>query len=424
MKPDERVHFVGCGGAGMVGLALLAAERGARVSGSDIAGNANTRTLEGLGVDVGIGHSCENIPDGDSALLVRSSAVPEDNPEVEEARRRGWRVVRRGEFLAETAERYEVVAAVAGSHGKTTVSAMLAHIAISAGINPGYVVGGKISGWEQSAGAGDGGAFIAESDESDGTNALLASDVLLLTGVDDDHAWNLGGRGALLANFSDQARKARNILYYPFPDDAEILGGHSNALALAPDAAVAAFSDMTEWGDYQRMNAFLAVEGAERLGIERSDAERLVRGFPGVARRMTLHLDDADFKLVEDYAHHPAEVAAVLDAMRKRWPEYRLRVVFQPHRAARLAEHLEGFARELRGADAVVVAPVFAAWTNTEGVGAEDLARAVGDAATAVSGDWESIAAEIADNIYPPEVLAVLGAGDVEELIPLLKGTR
>lgn len=405
----------------MVGLALIAARRGIRVSGSDMAESANTRLLESEGVSVGIGHSVSNLPDAAECLVVRSSAVPDANPEVAEALRRGWRVLRRGEFLAELAAGYSKVAAVAGSHGKTSVSAMLAHIAVSADASPGYVVGGKIAGWKSSADAGNGGIFIAESDESDGTNALLASDVLLLTGVDDDHAWNVGGRDALLANFREQARKARTVLFYPFPDAERVLGTHPEAILLDPARAEREFAGMAEWGAYQRRNAFLAAEGAVRLGVEREKARGLVRGFPGVARRMTLHLDGPDLKLVEDYAHHPAEVAAALSALAERWPENRLRVVFQPHRAARLAEHLEGFARELRAADKALVVPVFAAWTSADGPASRDLADAIGGDAAALDGDWSAIAAEIAEDVEPPETLAVLGAGDVEELIPLLR---
>ncbi len=415
-----QLHFTGCGGAGMVCLALVALDRGAAVSGSDMTENANTRLLAATGVPVVIGHSEANLPEG-MGTLVRSSAVPDDNPEVMAARRRGWRVVRRGEFLSELAEKYGRVAAVAGSHGKTSVSAILTHILKNAGAKPGFAIGGKVIGWSRPADAGAEAVFVAESDESDGTNTLLESDVLLLTGVDDDHAWNFGGRRGLLANFAEQARQSQMVVYYPFPGDEHVAGAATQSMALDKNAAEREFDDMAEWGAFQKWNACLAVEGAAKLGIKRSEAAIIARTFRGVARRMALHVDLPNRKLIEDYAHHPAEVAAALNAIGERWPNLPLTVVFQPHRSARLAEHLDGFARELRTAEKVFVLPVFAAWTGTGGATAVDLADAIGLSAVALRGDWPAMAAEIEKSVKTPAALAVLGAGDVEKIIPLLK---
>jgi UDP-N-acetylmuramate--alanine ligase len=414
-----KIHFIGCGGAGMVGLVQIMHELGYSVSGSDMAESANTRLLISLGIPVAIGHSADNIPKGGGLLLVvRSSAVADDNPEYIEAASVAEKCLRRGEMLANVAELYDRCVAISGTHGKTSVTALLVHILKSAGLNPGYMIGGKVTGWISAASAGDGSLFITESDESDGTQVHLKSDILAVTNIEGDHSWSVGGEALLLENFAKIADNAEHVIFNVSESTEELLCNHPSTTPIKPDLSI--YSDKTDWGEFQKENANIAVECAVRLGVSRSIAECEVRRFPGVARRMMLHYRKKKFILIEDYAHHPTEVRVAVASLRERFPDHRLRVVFQPHRYARLAKYLEEFTEELKKADEILIAPVFAAWQESGEVNSLDLAEKIGDKASLLSGEWKDDAEKIVESVSYPEVLAVFGAGDIEKIIPEL----
>lgn len=404
----KNLHFCGIGGAGMAPLARIALLSGCRVSGSDRELNAKTAELVRMGAMIHAGHDASYLPD-DCELLIYSSAVPEDNPERAAARARGIPELRRGGFLAELAAHYPVTVAVSGSHGKTSTTAMLVWILRKAGKKPGWLIGGAVPGLA-SGEAGDGTLFITEADESDGTHTLLHPTIGVIPNIEDDHAWSVGGRDQLFANFRTFAANCGQVIY-----TGKALANFFGRPGIALDGAGPA-----GFAGFQKFDASLAAAAAEALGVPRETAFAALADFPGVERRMTVRHDAEDLTIVEDYAHHPTEVAAAIALLRERYPGRHLRVVFQPHRYARLAQYFDRFAEELRAADSAVVAPVFAAWSETGKVGSAELAEAIGPHAVSVAGDWQAVAAAALAEPARPMVIAVLGAGDIEQVFRFL----
>ncbi len=417
-------HFIGCGGAGMIGLALIMHEKGFKVTGSDLKESANTGLLKEKGIPVFTGHSPANVQRNDISeiFIVRSSAVSDSNPEFAEAVSRGCRHLRRGEFLAELAKTYKCTIAVAGCHGKTSVTGILTHILKECGKNPGYMIGGKVTGWKYSGAAGDGNIFVTESDESDGTQIHLKSDVAVVNNVEDDHSWTVGGEEILYKNFAKFAENSKKLIYHPSPLADKIFDFHENKRKIDLQSGSANFADMKDWGGFQRINAAIAVEAATEIGINRAEAEKHARTFPGIERRMSVRLKKEGFVLIEDYAHHPTEVSASISALRERFQGYYLRVVFQPHRYARLEKFIDQLACELRKADEAIIVPVFAAWTEKGKVSSEDLAAKIGANAKSADSDWQKLSEKLSSSTRKNEVLAIMGAGDIDEIFKYFKG--
>jgi UDP-N-acetylmuramate--alanine ligase len=412
---EDNVHFIGIGGAGMAPLAGILLEQGVRVTGSDLTVNEKTIALQKAGAKVFEGHFSENLSD-DTSMLVYSSAVPEDNPEYRKAIASGISCLRRGEFLARLATGYKRCVAISGSHGKTTVTAMLAWIVRKCGIDCGYMIGGKVKGFSASA-AGDGDIFITEVDESDGTHALIHPYLGIVTNVEDDHSWSVGGSEQLFRNFSKFASQSTTLFYVGDANSDRLFAGHPKKERLSEHELMTAVD--IGFGGYLKLNAVLACRCAEFLGIAREEAFEAIRSFPGVDRRMTVHCESDSVTVVEDYAHHPTELAKAVELFRERWPGHHLRVVFQPHRYARLAKYLEGFAEELAKADSVFVVPVFAAWTENGPVKAEELVEKIGEKCTFLNREWSDMPECILKNKPSrPLLIAVLGAGDIDQLIP------
>ena len=261
--PWAHVHFTGIGGVGMTGLALILRDFGVRVSGSDAAESRNLALLRERGAQIQVGHDAAHLAQPD--LLVYSSAVAEDNPERAAAAERNIRTIRRGEFLAELAAFFPTRVAIAGSHGKTTVSAMLSHILIEVGSEPGYMVGGEVAGRAAPAGAGRGEILVTEVDESDGTQARMQSTHAIVINAEDDHCWSVGGEDALKQCFRDFAAKADFVLAFESPSTRELFGDLRQA-EFFPDSAVRTDLELLLPGRHNRINASLAVRLAECLG--------------------------------------------------------------------------------------------------------------------------------------------------------------
>ena len=413
----KRAHFIGIGGAGMAPLAEILLRRGARISGSDREANAKTARLAQTGAEIFIGHDAAHLPP-DAEIVIRSSAVGEKNPELRQARKLGIETVRRGEFLARLADTWPRPAAVSGSHGKTSITAMLVHILCKAGKNPAFLIGGSVPGAPSSSPGGEpDDLFVTEADESDGTHTLLHPALGIVPNVDDDHSWSVGGVEALHGNFRTFARNCRRLIYGASPTTDALFAEHPAALRLElppPEA------HRGRWTGFALCNAMLACRAAAELGVPEPEAWRLLEDFPGVARRMTLHWNAPDLRIIEDYAHHPEELAAAITMLQSQNPGFHLRILFQPHRYARLTRHLERLAAELKRADSAFVAPVFAAWSETGPVGSAELAAAAG--ARELGGDWSAAARELLRNRpQKPLLIAVIGAGDVEKILPELK---
>ncbi len=424
------VHFIGCGGAGTQPLMKIFHELGYKVSGSDLQASQATDALKSLGLDVRIGHSTANLPpeSADGVLVVHSSAAVAGNPELDEAKRRSWPCLRRGEALALLAGGFKKVVAVSGSHGKTSVTAMIAHMLKECGLNPGYMVGGKVCGWDFNGAAGSGEIFVTEVDESDGTHALMKTDCAVVTNVEDDHAWSVGGVEALMGNFKRFAFQGKRLLYVGSATCDKLFAGHPDSLRLDwVDISSSTYMKgadaeaIARWGAYQRVNGAQAVEAAVWLGAKRAEAEKAISSYPGVDRRMSLRYDDGAIKVVEDYAHHPTELAASLSALLETNPGRRLVVVFQPHRYARLEMYIDLFAKELKRASQVMVTPVFAAWTSGGKLDSKELARRIGPSAKAIEGSWDQMASEALASLRPGDLVAVIGAGDLKEILPPLE---
>ncbi len=408
------LHFIGIGGTGMAPLAGIALEQGNRVNGSDLVENRNTLLLKQLGAQISQGHQISHLPP-DASEVVYSSAVATDNPELAEARQRGISCLTRGEFLARLATEYHRLVAISGSHGKTTITAMLVWILRECGINCGYMIGGKTHNFPSFA-AGNGDIFVTEADESDGSHTLLEPWLGIIPNIDDDHCWNLGGEAKLMHNFSIFAARSANLIYALDDHAAVPFEHHPAAINIAGKA------DQTT--DFMELNAMLACRAANMLGVTQESARTALQSFPGVERRMTIHYQDNHLTIIEDYAHHPVELRAALNLLRKNYPKHHLRAVFQPHRYARLQKYLDNFAAELKSADSVFITPPFAAWTATGPVTAADLAAEIGDKAQLLKGSWTEIAPMLLHPEKPPLLLAVIGAGDIEQLIPELIRTE
>ena len=409
----QRIHFVGIGGAGMAPLAEIMLTRGAGVSGSDKELNAKTAGLASRGAAVYAGHDAAYLPEN-ARLLVYSSAVTPENPERRRAAELGIPQIRRGEFLARLASHYRRPVAISGSHGKTSISAMLAHILVHTGRQPGFLIGATVKD-APSASAGEGDdLFVMEVDESDGTHTLVHPYLGVVPNIEDDHSWSVGGEAQLFANFRRFAFQSRRLIYYPGTHTNELFAGHPAATRLEyPEHG--AFG--RRWLGFQAWNAHLAIRAAELLGVDAAEAERALESFAGVARRMSIRFSSVELTVIEDYAHHPTELASSIGTLRLSYPTHHLRIVFQPHRYARLQKYLPQLAAELAKADSAIVTPVFAAWCETGPSGGAELASAAGGHVHYLDGSWEQTARAALDyRGERPLLLAVIGAGDIEQI--------
>lgn len=403
---EQRLHFVGVGGAGMVGLARICHEFGAKVSGSDAKDSANLDSLCELGIAVHVGIDPDRV--GPVDRVVYSSAIPADHPERALAP-----AVRRGVFLAELATAYRRPVGIAGSHGKTTITAMLSHILHRSGLRNGWLIGGDVPGIP-SAAAGDGDIFVSEVDESDQTQAAFHSVEAIVVNADDDHCWSVGGEAALDACFRSFAANSQHLTAWDSPRTRALFADSATYISQVPDKL-----RIPQTGEHNRCNAALAVAVAARLGVSEGDAIAAMADFPGVDRRLTLHLEHP-IGLVEDYAHHPTEITASLQALREAHPARHLRVVFQPHRNERVRRYCAEFARALSAADSVIVTPTFDAWVDDAGISkASDIAEACSCKTDYSALPWPALATHIANSAKPGDIIIIMGAGNVAELVPL-----
>ena len=407
----KKIHFIGIGGAGMAPLAQLAVGAGITVSGSDSAISAKAESLKKLGATVFCGHRAEQLP-SDAELVVYSSAVTEENPERRRAAELGIPQLRRGEFLGEFSRRYKRVTAVSGSHGKSSITAMLCTILEYCSCDPGALVGAARN-QGSSALSGNGDIFVTEVDESDGTHTCVTPFLGIVPKIDEDHEWSLGGAEALKENFRTFGRNCKKLL---IADTPELNGFFENHPALSkapqPDAFAGFYGFMAK-------NAALAVHGAVMLGVPYEKAVEAVSTFTGIERRMGVLSQKDELIYLEDYAHHPTEVRNSIELVRKLYPGKELHVVFQPHRYARLERFFEGFCKELAQADKVIVTPVFAAWCETGEVNSNSLCEKIANAEYCGL-PWKELAGQL-KKMSGNKTVLLLGAGDISELAALLK---
>ena len=398
MRPLEgrRFWFVGIGGAGMSALALVAHEWGAEVGGSDRSGSSYVERLEAAGIAVTIGHDAANVPDG--AEVIVSSAIAADNPEVSRAR-----VKKRAELLAELVElRPSIV--VAGAHGKTTTTAMIAFTLDRLGLDPAFLIGGEIPQLDGNARAGEG-WLVAEGDESDRSLELLLPRVAVLTNVELDHH----------ATFVSEA-EVRELFEAWLERATEAVRGEE----LEPVSF-----ELAVPGEHNRQNAATALATLELAGVSREDTERVLPDFAGAGRRFELRGEQAGVRVYDDYGHHPREVAVTLAAARASAGEGRVLVVFQPHLYSRTRHLAHELARALAAADAVAVTSVYAAREDpVAGVEGSLVVEALVTERPGMPVAWTPELGDavrfLARRARPGDVVLTIGAGDVERAGPLL----
>lgn len=455
-SPLQALHFTGIGGIGMSALALLAREAGLRVSGSDLKPSAATEKLRARGAAIAIGHDAANVPPDAEALIVTSAAAS-TNPEILEAVRRGLPVATRGELLA-ALMRTRRAAAAAGSHGKTTVSSLLAAIALEAGADPTVAVGAFLPALgHANARLGAGEWFIAESDESDGSFLELHPEVAILTNIDREHLDHYGSfdaaraafvkfanqvelRGTLVACLDDDEVRAalprirRRVLTYGRHPEAALRIVEARAHAGGSEFALLHRGEhlgefqLPLLGAHNILNAAGALGAALIMGIGIEAARRALARFEGPSRRMQKMGEARGVTVIDDYGHHPSEIRATLAALRLLGAE-RLIVLFQPHRYTRTQALFDDFATAFHDAAAVRVLDIYAASEPPiAGVDSETLTqriRAAGHPDAAYAGSLDRAVGSLLAEARPGDLILTLGAGSVTEAGPrILEGLR
>ena len=389
----RKVHFVGIGGAGMSGIADVMNTLGYQVSGSDLASNAVTEQLESSGVKVYHSHSVKNVSDVD--VVVTSTAISRDNVEVEAAVTNRIPVVPRAEMLAELM-RFSHGIAVAGTHGKTTTTSLVTSVLAEAGLDPTYVIGGKLNSSAKHARLGQGKYLVAEADESDASFLYLQPMMSVVTNIDADHLPTYGGDFARLKQTFveflhhlpfyglavvcvDDAEVrsllpeiTRPIIRYGIESDADVRAsniryqGSRTVFDVAlPGAESTIEISLNMPGRHNVLNALAAICVGYELGVSSEHMQSALAKFEGIGRRMHMYgqakIPQGSVTLVDDYAHHPTELAATLSATRNAWPEKRLVAIFQPHRYTRTRDLFEDFSQVLAECDVLLLTEVYAA---------------------------------------------------------------
>jgi UDP-N-acetylmuramate--alanine ligase len=428
---QRRLHFIGIGGAGMSGLALVCARLGATVSGSDRADSSYMERLRAAGVDPVVGHDVANLPEG--AEVVVSTAIGADNPELVLARERGAEPIHRGELLAELCAEKRLIA-IAGTHGKTTTTSMAVWALRALGADPAFFIGGEVPGLgpdgaAANAGWGEGEWVVAEADESDASFLRLRPEIAVVTNVEMDHHARWGSVAELREAFIAFTGPARGLVVPADEDMAWLEGQGGETLRFDASSPGPVELRLAVPGRHNLRNARAALAALQLAGFEAGPAAEALASFPGVHRRLELKGARGPVRIYDDYAHHPTEVRAALEALREREPS-RLIAVFQPHLYSRTKALAEEFGAALAVADEVVVLDVYPAREEPVGELAGVSGLQVAQAAAERSGGrpvWWLPRLELAQRALAERldrtqevgegaVLVTIGAGDVFKL--------
>ncbi len=442
----RHTHFVGIGGIGMSGLAEILRTMEFDVSGSDLKPNDITRRLETMGVRIDVGHRAENVEGAD--VLVYSSAIDQKNPEIIRARELEIPIIPRAEMLAELM-RVKYCVLIAGSHGKTTTTSLVATVLRHAGLDPTVVVGGKVNALGSNARLGEGDLFVAEADESDGSFLKLTPTIGVITNVDPEHLDHYGTHERVKDAFVEFANKI------PFYGLAVLCVDHPHVQAILPRIQRRAVTyGVSRHADYRAdnprfsglethfeafrrgeslgpftvrmpgahniLNALSVIAVADELEVPLDVVREAIAGFHGVQRRFTVvgqpKLGDGDVMIIDDYGHHPAEIEATLDAASRGF-DRRVVVAFQPHRYTRTQSLFEDFTRAFNNADLVIVTEVYAAGEKPiDGATGRALAEAIkahGHHGVHYVEKKQDVAAKLLEEVKPNDLVIALGAGDI-----------
>ena len=447
--PFQRVHIVGIGGAGMSGIALVLHERGVHVTGSDLKSSRYVRELENAGIEVHVGHEAATVDAVEPDVVVISTAIPESNPEVIRARELGIEVWPRAKMLPALSLGHTTVA-VSGTHGKTTTSSMVTTMLDRMGLDPSFLIGGFVEGYDTNAHSGKSQYYVAESDESDGSFLFFDPTVAVITNIEADHLDHYGtienlentfgqfmdtvgeGGTVVACGESERVRKVaaackRKVVTYGFEGDGEFdyvctpepanRSIEMNFTVSCPSGKSVKVTIKANPGRHNMLNATAAIAVADSLGLDVEKAAEALSTFAGVKRRFT-HVADVDgITVVDDYGHHPTEVAATLSAAAGLNYD-RVVVVFQPHRYTRTQNLAEEFGGAFNDADVVYLMDIFSAGEMPiPGVSGKLVANSVAKNGSVAEVNYvpnrrELISRLVAD-LKPGDLLITMGAGDV-----------
>ncbi len=456
---DLHLHFVGIGGVGMAGIAEILLNLGYSVSGSDLKPSQLTEHLLSLGANIHFGHAEQNLPLNTSVVVI-SSAVRDDNPEVMEAKRRGVAVIPRAAMLAELM-RMKYGIAVAGSHGKTTTTSLIAKTLTDARLDPTVVIGGRVISTKTGARLGHGEYLVAEADESDGSFGLLRPAIAIVTNIDAEHLAHYGSFGALeeaFLNFMASVpfyglvvaclddpvvarllpRLTRRVTTYGLNPGADWLAtdirfeGERSYFSVQKNGVHFCNVSLPLAGAHMVRNTLAAIAAAYELRVESGTIVNSLSDVPGVSRRSEVIARDAGVLVLDDYGHHPTEIRCTLEAIKNghvaAWRSQfgengRLLVVFQPHRYSRTRELFSEFLTAFSAADEVVITDIYPAGEEPiAGVSGRLLAEALQHPKIFFAESLSDIAQYLAARVHPGDVVLTLGAGNVCQVAYELKG--
>ena len=442
LSSPRKIHIVGIGGAGMSAIASVLSAMGHSVTGSDLKPSPGTDRLRAAGIAVAVGHAAANV--GTAEVLTVSTAVQDGNPEVLEAQRLGIPVLHRSSALAAITRRRRTIA-VAGTHGKTTTTSMLSLILVEAGLQPSFLIGGDVNEIGTNAVWDIGEWLVVEADESDGTFLELSTEIAVVTNVEADHLDHYGTLDKLVDSFDKFCAAAPGGVVAGADDDgsaalglhhgAELVGlsdrattrivdiqtaGAGTSFDMVRDGVRLGRIDLAVPGAHNARNAAVAVAAALKIGVPFDAAARALARFAGVARRFEFRGESRGVRFVDDYAHLPTEVAAVLDAARSGgWG--RIVAVFQPHRYSRTSTMGEAFGEAFGEADVVVITDVYGAGERplpgiSGRIVAEAVARAHPNVAVAYVPTRDALRQQVAGLLRPGDLCITMGAGDLTSL--------
>jgi len=445
----RRVHFVGIGGAGMSGIAEVLHNLGYEVSGSDVRENAVTRRLGAMGITISVGHAAANIADCDAVVV--STAIPADNPEIIAARAERIPVVPRAEMLAELM-RFRYGIGVAGTHGKTTTTSLITSLLAEGGLDPTFVIGGQLNSAATNAQLGAGHYLVAEADESDASFLYLQPSMAVVTNIDADHLSTYAGDfdrlrqtfidflhhlpfyGLAVLCLDDPEIRSilddvtRPVVTYAIDAQADVTaedihqdGGQTHFTVRRAGHADGLAVTLNLPGRHNVLNALAAIAVATELGVADNAIQTALAGFQGIGRRFQIageiSTQAGSVLLIDDYAHHPGEIAPTLAAVRAGWPDRRLVVVFQPHRYSRTHDLFDDFTQVLSTADVLLLGEVYPAGEDpVAGADGRALARGIrarGQVDPVFVEHLEELPGVLAGILADGDVLLTLGAGDI-----------
>ena len=451
MRKITRIFFVGIGGAGMGGIAEVLLNEGYDIAGSDIQTGAMTERLTALGADIAIGHRAENVVDAN--VVVVSSAINEANPEIQYAREKRIPIIRRAEMLAELM-RFRHGIAVAGTHGKTTTTSLIATIFAEAGRDPTFVIGGLLNSAGTNARLGSSRYLIAEADESDASFLHLQPMMSVVTNIEADHMETYGGDfskmtdtyieflhnlpfyGQAVVCGDDQVIRSllpqigRSVITYGLDEDNDVYAtdihysfGSAHFIVYRPDREPLPVK-LNQTGKHNVLNALAAITVATEERIDDESVQAALAGFGGIGRRFEVlgQFDTSvgEVTLVDDYGHHPTEVAATIEAARNNWPDQWLVMIYQPHRYTRTRDLYEDFVEVLSQVDCLLLLDVYAASEQPiDGADSRSLARSIrarGQLEPVYVSEHSELPAILANQLQDGDIVMTQGAGNVGQL--------